>query len=118
MDYKIAYDWLIDSGIANGIDVMLGIYREPDHAHRGVSIVPTGGSIPSDVNNEVLCSFYFTSAENDDFELAEKLVIDVIEHSRCNYKFNGYSVQATTTIPRPIQTEGDRMVWEVGFRIL
>lgn len=118
MDYKIAYDWLISSGITSGIDVMCGIYREPEATSRGICIVPTGGSLPSDVNNEVLCSFYFTSSENDDFEQAENLVRDVIEHSRCNYQFDRYSVQATTTTPRPFLTNGNRFVWEVGFRIL
>lgn len=118
MNYHIAEQWLDNTGLVSGFSIRTGIYSEQtDTTERRVCIVPTGGNMPSDVNNEVRVSFIFISGQNDGQEF-ESIVNSVIEESRCNYSFNGYTVQAMTPLSRPMVTEGKRTVYEIGFRIL
>lgn len=117
-NYLIVKDWLVASSLISESLITLGVYREPDRDSRGVCIIPTGGNLPSEVNNEILASMYFFSTEGDDIEAAQQQVIDVIEYARCNYAFNEYNVQATTPLTQPIMTNGNRLIWEIGFRVL
>ena len=116
MNYRTIADWLEDSGLVTGIDIGRGIYLEPTiPTARKICVVPTGGAIPSGVNNEVRASVFFISSQNDDPELFEDIINSVIEHSRCNYAFNNYNIQSTTMLPRPVVTEGGRAAYEIGF---
>lgn len=116
MNYRIAKDWLEASGLVTGIDIKSGVYLAPQTGRR-ICIVPTGGTMPSGVNNSVTCSIHFISAQNENLSLFEDLINSVIEHSRCNYSFNGYNVKAVTMLPQPIILDGFRGSYEVGFVI-
>jgi len=116
MNYRTIADWLESSGLVTGIGITRGSYIEPTNpASRAICIVPTGGTMPSDVNNEVRASIYFISSQNDDPELFEDIVNSVIEHSRCSYQFNDYNIKATTMLSRPVITDGYRAIYEIGF---
>jgi|GEM_PF-3006712 len=116
MNYRTIADWLEASGLVTGIDIGRGVYIEPTiPTARKICVIPTGGTAPSDVNNQVLASIFFISQQEDNPESFEDLINSVIEHSRCNYKFDGFNIKATTMLPSPVMTQGNRAVYEIGF---
>lgn len=85
---------------------------------RQVCVVPTGGNMPGTVNNLVTASVYFVTASNDSIGDMQAIINDVLELVRCGVYYNGFTIQASSPLPQPVALEDDRLIWELGFRIL
>lgn len=119
MNYYLVVDWLKASNLIDGFVVRSGTVEAPISAkEKRICVSPMGGTLISDVNNEVLVNVSFFSNQSGYTKDFNDSIIAILNHSRENYSFNGYTIQCISNLTKPVPLDGGRVMVECGFRIL